>query len=477
MPTEGRRRRASGLSRAVIAVVAAAAAAALLASACPRSTAAKRPRNVVFILVDTLRADHLGVYGYRRATSPALDALARESLLFGNARSQSSCTFPSVNSMLTSRYPSAFLAQPGGAMGLPAGVPGLAEILRARGFSTVAISASPVVRRSPGRFNPLGGFGRGFDLFREECVWRHADCVTRQAVEQLRPGPRPLLLYLHFMDPHGPYGPPPPYPRRWAVGHPDKEFIRRGDPNPIGDWLYKGAPDPRVTPADLRYLEALYDDSIAFFDSQLALLLARLRASGLYDDSILVLAADHGEEFMEHGHVKHCRTVFDTSVHTPLLFHVPGVAPRRSEAPVQNLDIVPTLLDYLGIPTAGPAGPAAAGPRVEGRSLRPAIEGGAGAAAAGPEIYQWSAQGALRGVSDGRLKLVHDLATHQFSLYDLARDPGETHDALREHRRDFQRLRQALAAWLARTEGPAIGETMRRSEAADRRLRSLGYLD
>jgi arylsulfatase A-like enzyme len=474
------------------------AALLLAAAACarPRSPAPARPaaprapaaHNVIFILVDTLRADHLAPYGYRRDTSPNLDALGRESLLFLAARSQSSCTFPSVNSILTSRAAPAFLGQPGGAMGLPAGIPGLAEILRARGFHTAAVSASPIVRASPGRFNPGGGFGRGFDTFQEECVWKPADCVTGQALPHLERDPRPLFLYLHYLDPHGPYAPPAGYRRRFALGHPDKQFVRDGDPNPIARWLHEHGPDPGLTAADVSFLADLYDDKISFFDSQLGRLLAGLRATGLLDDAIVVFAADHGEEFLEHGDVKHCRNLFDTTIRTPLLLRVPGARPRAVAEAVENLDIVPTLLDLLGGAGGGSGSPGSAGGpgsprgpslpgggagfRFEGRSLRPAVEGRPLAPG-----WQWAAQGPLRSVCDGRLKLVHDLGSRRFALYDLAADPGETRDVLAERRRDFQRLREALSGWLARTEGRPSGERVRRAEEADRRLRALGYLD
>jgi arylsulfatase A-like enzyme len=423
--------------------------------------------NLIFILVDTLRADHLPLYGYRRDTSPNLTALGRNSVLFSNARSQASCTFPSVNSMLTSRSGAAFLGQPGGAMGLPAGIPGLAEMLRARGYGTHAVSASPIVRRSPGRFNPGGGFGRGFDTFQEDCVWKSADCVTDQALPHLARDARPLFLYLHYLDPHGPYAPPAGYRHRFALGQPAKDFVRKGDPNPISDWLYKHGQNPGLTAADLGYLVDLYDDEIAFFDSQLGRLLAAARAAGLLDDSIVVFAADHGEEFLEHGDVKHCHNLFDTTIRTPLLLRVPGAHPRVVAEPVSNLDIVPTVLELLTSRAAGP--PAVA---FEGRSLRPAVLG-----RPLPPGYQWAAQGAQRSVADGRLKLVQDLGTGRFALYDLAVDPGETRDVLALRRRDFQRLRGALAAWLARTEGGPAAGGVRRSAEADRRLRSLGYLD
>ncbi len=434
-----------------------------------------RPRHLILVMVDTLRADHLGAYGYGRPTSPAFDALARSAVRFADARSQSSCTFPSVNSLLTSRSPEAFLDQPGKGMGIPPGVPALAEILAARGFRTVAVSASPIVRRSPSRFNPSGGFGRGFEVFDESCLWQPAACVNAHALPHLRDDGRPLFLYLHYMDPHGPYAPPAGYRRRFAIargGWPDKDFIRRGDPNPIARFLYSGGPDPGATPADVRYLADLYDDEIGYFDGRLAELLAALDRSGLAREAMLVVAADHGEEFMEHGHVKHCRTVFDSSIRTPLLLRVPGVAPAVLRARAQNLDVVPTVLDYLGIDGIG-----ASGLRFEGRSLRPAVEGKKGKEGGNP--YQWSAQGSLRAATDGRLKLVEDLATGEVRLYDLAADPGETRDLLATRgavdRRALAALRAALARHLAELGGARKG--VRASEEAERRLRSLGYLE
>src|SRR6185436_9422647 len=143
---------------------------------------------------------------------------------------------------------------------------------------------------------------------------------------------------------------------------------------------------------------------------------------------------DHGEEFLEHGHVKHCRTVFDTLVKTPLFVHLPGAPAQTIAAPVQNLDIVPTLLDYLGVP-AGEA-------KLEGRSLRPLIESGRA-----DEAYQYSQSGPYRGVADGRFKLIQHLGRRESWLFDLQRDPGERTDVLAAERRVFDRLRGQLGSW------------------------------
>ncbi len=422
-----------------------------------------QPRNVILILVDTLRADHLGTYGYPRPTSPNVDAFAAESLNFADARSQASCTFPSANSILTSRYPSAFLGQPAPSpLGIPESIPSIAEILQERGFRTAAVSASPVVRNSPGRFNPGAGFGRGFESFNEDCVWASAACVNRVAIPLIQSDDaRPFFLYLHYMDPHGPYSPPNNHKRRWALGRPDKKFIRDGNANPIGDMLYKGAPDPGATPEDLQYLIDLYDEEIAFFDAQFAELLKAIREAGRMEDTVLVFVSDHGEDFLEHGHIKHCRTLFDSSIKTPFFLRLPGIEPRVLDQPVQNLDVVPTLLDYLEVDIQGLT--------FEGESLRPIIE-----KTGELDPHQYGMQAALRSAADGRHKLIHDLGKGSFELYDLKADPKETKDSLRGERRIFHRLRRALTQWLGKTEGSGKAKE---SLEAERRLRALGYLE
>lgn len=442
---------------------------ALLLMLCGGCGKPPRPKNVIFILVDTLRADHLGTYGYSRPTSPNLDAFARETLKFDDARSQASCTFPSANSILTSRWPVAFLGQPNQALGIPEGIPSLAEILHTQGFRTVAVSASAVVRNTPSRFNPTAGYGRGFDVFQEDCVWKSAACVNRQAEPFLKRGEQPLFLYLHYIDPHGPYQPPRTWRHKFAKGRPDKRWVRIGDPNPIGNWIYKGHENPGFTPADLQYLKNLYDDEIAFFDQNFADLLESLRSSGLLDESIVVFASDHGEEFLEHGHIKHCRTVFDNSIRVPMLLRIPGVDARTVSLPVQNLDLVPTILDYLGIGTGGYT--------LEGRSLRPVLEEDHDSRGA-PRELQYALQGTFRSASDGRYKLIQDLAAGTAALYDLEADPGEKSDVLRRERRAYFRLRDSLAGWIARAEGQGpAGESVRKAREAEEKLRSLGYIE
>ena len=418
--------------------------------------------NVLVVLVDTQRADRMGAYGYGRPTSPVFDELAAGSHLFEQARAQAPCTFPSVNSLLTSRYPSRFLGQPGRALGIPEGIPSLAEMLGPRGWDTAAVSASPVVRATPSRHNPSAGYGRGFERFDEECEWRGGGCVTTRALAALDRLREPFFLYLHYLDPHGPYDPRDDLRARFVRHRSELRWVRRGNPNPIADMLYKQGPRVEVGTQDLGLLQDLYDGEVATFDSELGRLLEGLRERDVLDRTVLALVSDHGESFLEHGHVKHCRTLYDTELKTPFLLRLPrqreGVRHARA---VQNVDLVPTVLDLLGARETG-------GGALEGRSLVPLLEG-----RPLEEALSFGSIGTLRSVNDDRHKLIHNLRRGTWELYDLHADPGERRNLAREDRRTFARLRTALLDWIARVEGV---EGLERSQEAQRRLEALGYL-
>ena len=169
------------------------------------------PVNIVIVMVDTLRADHMSAYGYERETTPFIDQFASQGFVFEHARSQASCTFPSVNSLLTSRNPAIFTRQEADQLGIPDGYPSIAEILKEHGYRTIAVSASPIVRATPTNFNPNGGFDRGFDTFIEDTLWRPGAQVNRAINRELDAVEEPFFLYAHFMEPHGPYRPPKSY--------------------------------------------------------------------------------------------------------------------------------------------------------------------------------------------------------------------------------------------------------------------------
>ncbi|HMB55417.1 MAG TPA: sulfatase, partial [Thermoanaerobaculia bacterium] len=324
--------------------------------ACAAPGDAPAPPDVVLVVVDTLRADHVGWDGYRRDTTPNLDRLAAESVVYSQARAQAPCTSPSVNSLLTSRHPWTFTGRPYGHLGIPRDVPTVATLLRDAGYRTAAVSASPVVRARPNEINREGGFGQGFDLFLDGCERRDAACVNRRAETLLRLLPSPRFFYLHYFDPHDPYAAPEGAGFAGSYGGGD-EAVGEGDPLPAVRRLHETG-DAGLSAAEVAHLVDRYDDEIAWVDEQLGELIAGLDL----DRTLLIVTSDHGESFLEHGHLQHCRSLYDEEIRVPLLVRPPGgTAATRVDDPVALLDVAPTLLDWAGV---------GRGEGMVGRSLR-----------------------------------------------------------------------------------------------------------
>lgn len=423
------------------------------------------PPNVILVMVDTLRADHMSTYGYHRETTPFIDGLASESVVFERARSQAACTFPSVNSLLTSRYAYDFYRQEAGDMGIPDSFPALAELLAEEGYRTIAVSASPIVRATGSDENPNGGFGRGFDVFDESCLWGPAECVNARAIALTQDVEEPFFLYLHYMDPHGHYAPPDNYEKVFAGPYEGHDFIAAGDHNPIADMLWADGPEFEITDGDIQHLFDLYDDEIHYFDQQLGSLAAQWQDGGLLDRSLLVVTSDHGEEFMEHGQVGHCRGVWDTLTRVPLVIRLPGGGTgRRIDEAVELIDVVPTLLDELSIE--------ATGFEAEGTSLAEIVRGGPA-----PLRYAFTDQSRYRAVDDGRMQFVFDGVDFTATLFDVRADPLEQHDLFTGSHPDVDRLGEALNEWLRETgQWVNFDAALAAAKAQEEELRALGYL-
>ncbi len=425
------------------------------------------PADVIFIIVDTLRADHLGFAGYSRPTSPQLDRLAAESIIFDRAFAQAPWTSPSVASLLTSRYP--------GTLGYadskdPAVVEDdallLAEILAERGYRTHAVVSHTYVG------SPLG-FDQGMSTFDEGDargpLHVSSASVTDKAIALLDgAGDEPLFLLLHYFDPHFSY-----------LLHEGFDF----DPDYRGDvksgerygTLVQRAREQTLSEQDVEYIRALYDSEIRFTDLHLGRLLQHLRDSGRYDDAVIVFTADHGEAFLDRNDrwIGHGKTLFGELIHVPLLFKLPEgkSAGTRVATPVALVDVVPSLLDVLGLPAPPDS-------RFEGRTLPLAAPEALHELAAEPVYSETMArQRWLQSIVLGRWKLIADRKSDRLRLFDLEADPGERRNLAKANPETALELAETLNAWSTRigTERRA-GATPSFSAEELERLRALGYL-
>jgi arylsulfatase A-like enzyme len=417
-------------------------------------------RGVVLISIDTLRRDHVSLYGYPRRTMPGLEALARKAVVFDDAVSTSSWTLPAHASLLTSTYPGVHGAT-GSSVGLSPQLPTLASALRASGFFTQAMVTHLYLSRE-------FGFGEGFDRHRYLPETR-AEELTDQAIRFLESrADRDFFLFLHYYDPHWHYDPPAPYDTAFDSGYSGKA---------TGVWWEFKELDPStIEPRDLRHIEALYDGEILYTDRQLERLFQEMKRLGVFDEALIVVTADHGEEFLDHGRWEHQKTLYDEQLRIPLLLKLPRTErARRVSEQVSLLDVAPTILEGLRI--RRPA-------TFQGRSLIAAIESGSGEAV--PEAWaetehtlDGSRKIALRrGASSEKAIFTIGDAGVAFELFDLARDPEELRDLADRNARDA--LKARLDAYLAEVERRgkargAIPEVHLDPEDLER-LRALGYL-
>jgi arylsulfatase A-like enzyme/Tfp pilus assembly protein PilF len=413
------------------------AAAVLCAAALAAACAPDRPRDVVVVTLDTLRADRLGCYGNPAGLTPHLDALAEESTLFEHAVAPAPITLPSHASLFTGRYPTATGVRNNGTFVVPEHERTLAEILRDAGWSTAAVVAAYPLER---RYGLAQGFDRYDDrlpsitaaspgvipLFFSE---RKASSVTDRALAawEAMAGP-PRFLWVHYFDPHAPYEPPEPFASRFR--------------------------------------DRPYDGEVAYLDAEVGRLLR-----GILDASpgvIVAVVSDHGEGLGDHGEQTHGVFLYDSTLRVPMILRAPGWFPagRRVSTPVSLIDLLPTVLSLLGLPaTEGLQGidllPLTDGAGEPQRSLYaesylPLLE------------YRFSPLAAVR---HGRLKYI---AAPAPELFDLEEDPDETRNLHGAHP-DEERLALELTALAARTtagESNAAGI----DERAAARLRSLGYV-
>jgi len=417
----------------------------------------KAPLVIVY-LVDTLRADHTSTYGYARDTTPELTRFAKDAVLFESAVAQAPWTKPSVASLFTSLLPGRHLAvqlrDP-----LDLGHVTLAEMLQAKGFATGATIANSVIYSSGSNFE------QGFSSFvgLHDAEGRASKDVPAapvvDAALKFLDSHRglPSFLYVHTMDPHVPYTPPPPFDRKW-------------EPQPAPD--HPGM-DPRTDykePLDRERMIAQYDGDIAYGDQEFGRFVRELKARGRYDDTLIVFLADHGEEFLDHGKWLHGRSVFEELIHVPLLVKFPRGrgAGRRVAQQVQVVDVLPSVLVELGLPTPEP-------PVIAGRPLQPVVAGGAPEP---PAVSEVSHRGYVaHGMRTSRDKYVQRFSPESDELYfDLKQDPKEQHSTLEANRERARLLRAGVEAAMVhdpfRRHVRFVGDSL-----YEIHLKSSGWLD
>ena len=371
-------------------------------------TPSKNPRRAILVFLDTMRRDHLGVYGYRRDTSDALDAWAESAVVFEDARSVAPWTLPSTRTALTGLQPEQW-----------ADAATLQERLGDAGWATAAYVGNVYLSSN---FDMADGWGE------HGCInWPYARVEVDRALDFLARHPdQDALVMVHFMDLHLPYKEPSTYRGTYETGAPPNlpEGFNR-------NMLLSAARGNKEVIRD--YLIARYDQNIRYVDDQLGRLFGRLG-----EEATVVIFADHGEEFFDHGDLEHGHTLYDELLRIPFIVRSPGLAPRRVDTPVSLLDLTPTVLDLVGLPDA----------KLAGRSLVAAARGEADpvlasrALAFGRPLYGDEAWGSVK---DG-VKYVS--RSGEESLFDLRKDPAETSNLRAE--RDPRPARDAMAAGLGR---------------------------
>jgi arylsulfatase A-like enzyme len=461
---------------------------------CQRRPQRAQP-NVVLITIDTLRADRIGAYGYPLATSPAIDALAKRGVRFADTTVAWPKTWPSMASMVTGKYPisNGILLRP--RRPLPESSVTIAEVLHDAGYATGAVVANINLGRD-------FGFAQGFDQFVEswaeeairltgKATFRNAPGrvkrftngtrVTDQGIATLdalgQGKDKPFFLWLHYIDPHGPYVPPAAYAGLFTGAHPSV-------PVPVDELPpYQLQIDPATGQVsnDIGFYETQYDREVRSVDDQVGRLLAALEQRGLMQDTLVILTADHGESMDEnHYYLEHGNVPYQTIAAVPMIFVLDGRIPagRVVEHPVGLIDLYATVLALTGAQAPADAQSTSLVPLLSGDAEEPRhvfMESG------NVEPFQLVARRGpwklvlLRAASDREW-----LQRKEVELYDLKSDPTEQRDVRAEHPEIAAELQAALDAWQKNTprfQGGGSTDLKQLDASKQEMLRALGYVE
>lgn len=465
------------------------------------ASSAERP-NVLLVVLDTVRADHLSCYGYHRRTTPNIDRFVEDARLYENCMSPGCWTLPS--------HASFFTGLPNSAHGCNWSHPylgeefdTLAEKLRAAGYQTAGLSANTIV--SPGR-----SFDQGFEVF-----WNPSRTVREYAfVMRLaqrfglgRPTPtapdlhrrlarwfrqdydaaRPFFIFLNYIEPHGPYT-PQSHQLEWADQKTLDKWLRRDQNEAMGEYVWTG--EDTLSSQELAELETLYDEEISFTDRKVGELLAFLRETKLYDDTLIIVTSDHGEHFGEHHWMGHDSSLYEPLVRVPLIARWPGAFEAgREDTLVQSQDLYPTILEVAGVSWERRSehncySLLADEPPPERLAVAEYLAPASGTIARVrrelPVRDFWRFLRSLRALQQGHLKIIQP-SIGEPELYNLAEDPMETRDLRAEKPDVVAALGATLDDWVGsfqHYEPPA--EALAKARETSRKdldaMRGLGYI-
>lgn len=413
--------------------------------------------NVILIAIDTLRADHLGCYGYRRDTSPGIDAIAARGVVCEQNIAPAIPTHPAFATLNSGQFSITHgIVAHGGQIPVPRTVPWLPALLQQAGYTTCAVD-----NLAPWHH----GFGRGFEFYIDPASPRPLSIkcdnrtINHRALEWLRQNVNDrFFLFIHYWDPHTPYLPPRTYRNLFYEGDPTDPGNRSLDrlaEHPLGKvWLDtwfpklapgRGAAAKRKRITDAAYIEAMYDGEIRYCDEGIAQVVKAIDRLGLADNTLLVITSDHGEMMFRHGIFFDHHGLYEGSVHVPLIFRHPSLSPGRVPHLTAQVDVAPTILDLCELEV--PA-------EMEGVSLAPLLRG---ADASPPHEFvvcqecTWQMKWALR-TPRHKFILAREpdfYGTPMRELYDLERDPRELANIADAEPELAGRLEATLESWIA----------------------------
>jgi arylsulfatase A-like enzyme len=426
-------------------------AALLLLAGCGNHS--DRPRDLILVTIDTLRADELGCYGSNTTLTPHLDRLSRMSATFGEVRCAIPITGPSHATIMSGLSPAGHGVHVA-AQRIREEVPTLATVLAKQGYANAAfISGIPLMRGSCGLETAFAVYGDEWTADRTRQDVRAEDTVRRALAWLVQTNRRqPVFLWVHLFDPHTPYEPPLPYGRIYL---PD----------------YSGPQTGRVThlpfgPDGPAIARALYRGEITYADYWLGRLLAGLAAAGRGERGLVVVTADHGESFDHDYYCEHAERVYDSVLRVPLLIEAPRVPGRVVQEAVQLADLFPTALALLS---------QGSGLTVEGKDCSSLVAGQAPPFRPQRSFFA-ECLGPLRCVVEGDWKLIRRIDDASVELYDLAGDPGEAKNLAAERPQQVGPLQQQVMAWQEASSKALSGVRPELKEEDLERLKALGYV-